>query len=116
MQGGGGITDGDSVAKVGTPTTTYAADTVDNRNVFYLDDGSGSGEQYLPRFTIFSGNTYRFNNNSLSSSSLFELLLLTSSSFINLSNLSFINFILFITLTPEINLIVNKLNVSSLIN
>mgnify|MGYP003301682219 CR=1 FL=1 len=61
MQGGGGITDGDSVAKVGTPTTSYAADTVDNRNVFYLDDGSGSGEQYLPRFTIFSGNTYRFN-------------------------------------------------------
>ncbi len=66
VQGGGGITDGDSVAKVGTPTTTYAADTVDNRNVFYLDDGSGSGEQYLPRFTIFSGNTYRFNNNSSS--------------------------------------------------
>ena len=66
VQSGGGITDGDSVAKVGTPTTSYSADTVDNRNVFYLDDGSGSGEQYLPRFTIFSGNTYRFNNNSSS--------------------------------------------------
>ena len=66
VKSGGGITDGNSVAKFGTTSPAYAVNTVDNRNVFYLDDGSGSGEQYLPRFTIYSGNTYRFNNGNAS--------------------------------------------------
>ena len=66
VEANGGILDTDSVAKVGTPATAYAVDTIDNRNVYYLDDGSGSGAQYLPRFTIYSGNRYRFNYNSSS--------------------------------------------------
>ncbi len=59
------VSQGDSIAKVGTPATTYETDTVDQRNVYYLDDGNGS--VYLPDLTLYSGNRYRFNNSAQSS-------------------------------------------------
>ena len=59
------VNQGDSIAKVGTPATTYETDSVAQRNVYYLDDGNGS--VYLPDLTLYSGNKYRFNNASQTS-------------------------------------------------
>ena len=60
------VSQGDSIAKVGGSSTTYETDTVQQRNVFYIDLNDGSGSVYLPDLTFYSGNRYRILNSSQS--------------------------------------------------
>jgi hypothetical protein len=57
-----GLTDTNSIARFGTISPTYEIDTLETSNKYFID--SGSGAEYHPDLTLYSGNRYRFNNSS----------------------------------------------------
>lgn len=66
---GVGVTDGDTVIKVGTTTPVYTVDLAGSQDSrFYIDLNDGNGSQKTPNITMYVGSTYRFDVSDVSNS------------------------------------------------
>ena len=54
-----GISNGDALVRTAAPTVPYTTNTVNDKNKYFID--SGSGQQLTPDLTFYVGNKYSFN-------------------------------------------------------